>query len=147
MSVDRSRRGEPEIPDRIYFKIGDVSQIAGIETHVLRFWESEFPMLEPKKTARGHRQYKRKDVELVLAIKRLLYEEKFTIAGARKALRTRRSTVPEAEAPARPISREAIREIREQLQEILALLSAGGDAPGDGQTASVRSASSRETFR
>ena len=122
-------RGEPEIPDRIYFKIGDVSQIAGVETHVLRFWESEFPMLEPRKTARGHRQYKRKDVELVLAIKRLLYEEKYTIKGARKALRTRRRKAPPPEAPDGRVSREALREIRGELEEILALIGPGSNAP------------------
>lgn len=120
-------RGEPEIPDRIYFKIGDVSQIAGVETHVLRFWESEFPTLEPQKTERGHRQYKRKDVELVLAIKRLLYEEKYTIAGARKALRTRgRKTRKRKLSDSHP-SREALREIRGELEEILALLGPDGD--------------------
>ena len=122
-------RGEPEIPDRIFFKIGDVSQIAGVETHVLRFWESEFPMLEPRKTASGHRQYKRKDVELVLAIKRLLYEDKYTIAGARQALRMRRRKAPPQEAADGRLSREALREIRGQLEEILALLDPGSNAP------------------
>lgn len=142
-----TKRGEPEIPNRIFFKIGDVSRIAGVETHVLRFWESEFPTLEPRKTARGHRQYKRKDVEMVLAIKRLLYEEKYTIAGARKALRTRRRRVPEPEGAARPMSREGLREIREQLQQILVLLRPPSGPRQEDQTARVSSASSLETSR
>ncbi len=77
----------PQIPDRLFFRIGDVSDLTGVETYVLRFWESEFPMLSPKKTSTGQRQYRRKDVETVLEIKRLLYDEGYTIAGARKAIR------------------------------------------------------------
>src|SRR6267378_7166976 len=76
----------PEIPDKLYFRIGDVSRLAGIKPYVLRFWETEFPGLGPKKSGTGHRLYRRKDVELVLEIKRLLYEKRFTIEGARKAL-------------------------------------------------------------
>ena len=79
----------PEIPDRLFFRIGDVSELAGVESYVLRFWETEFSMLAPKKTGNGQRQYRRKDVETVLEIKRLLYDEGYTIAGARKALRQR----------------------------------------------------------
>lgn len=72
------------IPDKLFFKIGEVAEIAGIEPHVLRYWESEFPQLRPAKNRSGQRTYQRKDVETVLEIKRLLYTEKFTIAGARK---------------------------------------------------------------
>ncbi len=79
----------PQIPDRLYFRIGDVSELLGVEPYVLRFWESEFPTLQPKKGKTGHREYKRKDVELLLEIKRLLYDEGFTISGARKALKDR----------------------------------------------------------
>src|SRR5215471_1139527 len=79
----------PQIPDRLYFRIGDVSELLGVEPYVLRFWESEFPMLQPKKGKTGHREYKRRDVELLLEIKRLLYQEGFTISGARKALKDR----------------------------------------------------------
>ena len=75
-----------EIPDKLYFRIGEVSKLAGIKPYVLRFWETEFPGLGPKKSGTGHRLYKRKDVELVLEIKRLLYEKRYTIEGARKAL-------------------------------------------------------------
>src|SRR5450631_957591 len=75
-----------EIPDKLYFRIGDVARLAGIKPYVLRFWETEFPGLGPKKSGTGHRLFRRKDVELVLEIKRLLYEKRFTIEGARKML-------------------------------------------------------------
>src|SRR6202051_667505 len=78
-----------EIPDKLYFRIGEVSRLAGIKPYVLRFWETEFPGLGPKKSGTGHRLYRRKDVELVLEIKRLLYEKRYTIEGARKFLDTR----------------------------------------------------------
>lgn len=77
---------EPEIPNKLYFRIGEVAKLAGIKPYVLRFWETEFPGLGPKKSGTGHRLYRRKDVELVLEIKRLLYEKRYTIEGARKTL-------------------------------------------------------------
>ena len=76
----------PEIPNKLYFRIGEVAKLAGIKPYVLRFWETEFSGLGPKKSGTGHRLYRRKDVELVLEIKRLLYEKRFTIEGARKVL-------------------------------------------------------------
>ena len=79
----------PEIPDKLYFRIGDVARLANIKPYVLRFWETEFPGLGPKKSGTGHRLYRRKDVEMVLEIKRLLYQERFTIEGARKFLESR----------------------------------------------------------
>src|ERR1700752_2056671 len=78
-----------EIPDKLYFRIGEVSRLAGIKPYVLRFWETEFPLLGPKKSSTGQRLYRRKDVELVLEIKRLLYEQRFTIEGARNLLDVR----------------------------------------------------------
>src|SRR5436190_11006013 len=91
----------PEIPDKLYFRIGDVARLAGIKPYVLRFWETEFPGLGPKKSGTGHRLYRRKDVEMVLEIKRLLYEERFTIEGARKFLESRPKTEP-SKASAKP---------------------------------------------
>ncbi len=76
-----------QIPDRMAFKIGDVAKIAGIKTHVLRYWESEFEVLTPKKSDHNQRMYSRKDVETVLIIKKLLYKDRFSIEGAREALR------------------------------------------------------------
>src|ERR1700676_2162467 len=78
--------GSPEIPDKLYFKIGEVSELLGVEPYVLRYWETEFTVLSPKKSGTGHRLYRRKDVELLLRIKHLLYERKFTIEGARQTL-------------------------------------------------------------
>jgi DNA-binding transcriptional MerR regulator len=78
-----------EIPDKLYFRIGEVSRLAGIKPYVLRFWETEFPALGPRKSGTGHRLYRRKEVELVLEIKRLLYEKRYTIEGARKYLESR----------------------------------------------------------
>ena len=76
----------PIIPDRLYFKIGDVARICGLETYVLRFWESQFPQLKPNKSGTGQRLYRRREVELVLEIKRLVHEEGYTLPGARQAL-------------------------------------------------------------
>jgi len=76
----------PEIPGKLYFKIGEVSDLLGVEPYVLRYWETEFTVLSPKKSGTGHRLYRRKDVELLLRIKHLLYEKKFTIEGARQFL-------------------------------------------------------------
>jgi DNA-binding transcriptional MerR regulator len=76
----------PTIPDRLYFKIGDVARICGLETYVLRFWESQFPQLKPNKGGTGQRLYRRREVELVLEIKRLVHEQGYTLPGARQAL-------------------------------------------------------------
>jgi len=77
----------PEIPDKVYFKIGEVSRLAELKPYVLRYWETEFGVLRPKKSRSGQRLYRRSDVEMVLRIKSLLKERRFTIAGARAELR------------------------------------------------------------
>lgn len=126
----------PEIPDKLYFRIGDVARLAGIKPYVLRFWETEFPGLGPKKSGTGHRLYRRKDVELVLEIKRLLYEKRYTIEGARKFLddRNRRGAakpgpkpVPAAKsAPPQTslfgASGDKLGVVRKELESILELL-------------------------
>src|SRR5215470_18296233 len=76
------------IPEKIFFKIGEVCDIVDVQAHVLRYWETEFPMLSPQKNRSGQRSYRRRDVEIALRIKQLLYEEMFTIAGAKKKLQT-----------------------------------------------------------
>jgi DNA-binding transcriptional MerR regulator len=76
-----------QIPDKLYFKIGEVAELTGVKTHVLRYWESEFSLFRPSKSRSNQRLYRRKDVEYVLRIKDLLYNQGFTIAGARKKLR------------------------------------------------------------
>jgi DNA-binding transcriptional MerR regulator len=77
----------PRLPEKIYFKIGEVSEIVGVEPYVLRYWETEFDLLRPAKAPSKHRLYKKRDVELLLDIKRLLYSEGFTIEGARRKLK------------------------------------------------------------
>ena len=74
------------IPEKLFFKIGEVCDIAGVQAHVLRYWETEFPMLQPQKNRAGQRTYRRRDVEMALRIKELLYDEQYTIAGAKKRL-------------------------------------------------------------
>ena len=78
-----------KIPDKLYFKIGEVSEISGLASHVLRFWESEFKKIKPRRTESGQRSYTRKDIETILEIKHLLHDKKFTLEGARKYLNTR----------------------------------------------------------
>ena len=106
----------PEIPDKLYFKIGEVADIVGVEAYVLRFWESEFPALSPKKTDSGHRVYRKKDVETVVRIKELLYERGYTIAGARKRLRSATAD-PDEDLPA-----DKLRTVSKGLRDILTLL-------------------------
>ena len=119
--------GAPEIPDKLYFKIGEVSELLGVEPYVLRYWETEFRVLSPKKSGTGHRLYRRKDVELLLRIKHLLRDKRFTIEGARQSLQA------EAKAPklrtmkAKASQQELfgddpIPEIRRELEDILKLL-------------------------
>lgn len=75
-----------ELPSKLYFRIGEVGKLTGLKQHVLRYWETEFPAVAPKKMGSNHRMYRRKDVEAILEIKHLLYEKRFTIEGARKHL-------------------------------------------------------------
>jgi len=77
-----------EIPDKLFFKIGEVCELVGVQAHVLRYWETEFPMLQPRKNRAGQRTYRRRDVEMARRIRQLLYDEGFTIAGARKRIAT-----------------------------------------------------------
>ena len=74
------------IPEKLFFKIGEVCELTGVQAHVLRYWESEFPMLAPQKNRAGQRTYRKRDVEMALRIKELLYEDQYTIAGAKKKL-------------------------------------------------------------
>ena len=119
-----------EIPNKLYFRIGEVSRLAGIKPHVLRFWETEFSGIGPKKSGTGQRLYRRKDVELVLEIKRLLYDKRFTIEGARKFLDDR-AKIP-LEPPDRKVSRAqaklfqdpipGIDDLKKELRAILEIL-------------------------
>ena len=82
------RDAQPQLPDKLYFKIGEVAGIVGVKPYVLRYWESEFSVIRPTKTRSKHRLYRRRDVETLLQIKRLLHDERFTIEGARKRLKS-----------------------------------------------------------
>jgi DNA-binding transcriptional MerR regulator len=122
---------QPEIPDKLYFRIGEVSRLAGIKPYVLRFWETEFPLLGPKKSRTGQRMYRRKEVELVLEIKRLLYEQRFTIEGARnlldarsKAARAQKSERTEAHKQGELFgdATGALETVRKELREIVKML-------------------------
>ena len=90
------------IPEKIYFKIGEVCDLVGVEAHVLRYWETEFSMLSPQKNKSGQRSYRRKDVEMALRVKQLLYNEMFTIAGARKKLQSEQRDASKPKAAAAP---------------------------------------------
>ncbi|HVB56149.1 MAG TPA: MerR family transcriptional regulator [Candidatus Acidoferrales bacterium] len=121
-----------EIPEKSLFRIGEVSRLTAIKTFVLRFWETEFPTLQPVKSPTGHRLYRREDIETVFEIKRLLYEEGFTIAGARKHLAERNggevAAQVDAHAPtaqldsASRVDRKLLLDLREELLAVLTLL-------------------------
>jgi len=132
-----------QIPNKLFFKIGEVCEITDTQPYVLRYWESEFPALAPAKNSSGQRIYRRKDIETVLRIKQLLYEEGFTIAGAKKRLEAElggRGTTPSAMAslpdtvvrnvdvtpePGADETRAVLLEVRDHLRGILTLLDKG----------------------
>ena len=128
--------GPSDIPDKLYFKIGEVAKLCGIQTYVLRFWESEFPQLHPTKSGTGQRLYRKRDVEMALKVRRLLYDEGYTIPGARQAFQLEaRSRGPEPEAqmelsvtpvPSAPIK---MHKLKAELREILGMLSAPAGRP------------------
>lgn len=112
----------PAIPDKIYFRIGEVAHLVGVEPHVLRYWEHEFRSIRPTKSQRGQRVYSRRDVEHLRRIRGLLYEQGFTIAGAKKALRVKGLEPREENDPAVLAShraREALVEIRHDVEAFL----------------------------
>ena len=118
------------IPDKLFFRIGEVSQLVGVEPYVLRYWESEFPGLSPKKSNTGQRMFRRKDVEMLLNIKELLYDKKFTIEGARKALKSEKAAPTPISSPKKPARQvelfadaaDPIPIIRQELAAILKIL-------------------------
>ncbi|MFQ5328697.1 MAG: MerR family transcriptional regulator [Thermodesulfobacteriota bacterium] len=109
-----------KIPDRLYFKIGAVSKIADIKPYILRYWESEFDMIRPQKTGSNQRVYRRKDVQLILEIKRLIYKEKFTLEGAKKRIRALQKEKGSQLAMSFPEKqyKKALKEIRKELSSI-----------------------------
>ena len=106
----------PEIPDKLYFKIGEVSSITDLPPYVLRFWESEFPSIRPKRSGSGQRLYKKKDIEMIFQIKHLLHHEKFTVKGARRHLsQTQKKKGPTASAVSLDEIRTELKNIRDML--------------------------------
>ena len=108
---------QKHLPDKLYFKIGEVSTLAEVPAYVLRFWETEFKKLNPKRTPTGQRLYRKSDVELILKIKHLLYEKKFTIQGARQHL------ISKEKPKKKKSSATTLAEIRSELETIRELLS------------------------
>ncbi len=129
-----------ELPDKLYFKIGEVAKLVGVKPYVLRYWETEFPSIRPGKTRSKHRLYRRRDVETLLEIRRLLHDERYTIEGAKRRLKDRGGQQDEVESAATsegddeassqqmslPLQdsryREVLEEVRQELQEIRKLL-------------------------
>ena len=124
------------IPDKLYFRIGEVAKLCKVEAYVLRFWESEFPQLKPNKSGTGQRLYRKRDVEMALHVKRLLHEEGYTIAGARHVLQAegregKKQSTPQPELPLkgdgspRSTTKGELRlqHLRNELKELLRLLS------------------------
>ncbi len=139
MAANLSRKrvvDSPAIPDRLYFKIGDVARICAVEPYVLRFWETQFPQLKPNKSGTGQRLYRRREVEVALDIKRLVHGEGYTLSGARQALegshrRLNAQTAPQSAAPQDALRSnrrpedvaDTVGNVRAELREILSLLS------------------------
>ncbi len=119
-----SMSSEASIPDKLYFRIGEVSKLARTKPYVLRYWETEFPTLRPTKSRSGHRLYRRQDVETVFEIKRLLYQEGFTIEGARRQLagNSGANTGKQAKSSA-SLDGQELRAIKRELRAILTMLS------------------------
>ena len=115
---------DPVIPDKLYFRIGEVAKLCKLPAYVLRFWESEFPQLKPVKSSTGQRMYRQRDVESVLRIKKLLYEEGFTIAGARQQLKAESKPARLQSGLPFPKQRRTddLKKVRQGLQEILVML-------------------------
>lgn len=119
-----AKAAEVLIPEKLYFRIGEVARLCRLPAYVLRFWESEFPQLKPIKSSTGQRMYRRKDVEGVLRIKQLLYEEGFTIPGARQYLKAEaKSERKQSPLPFPARSASDLQYIRQGLRDILTLLS------------------------
>lgn len=112
-------KADPRIPDKQYFRIGEAAEIADVEPYVLRFWETEFPTLKPSKSKTNRRMYSRKDMQMVLRIRDLLYEDGYTIPGARKRI-AQRQGAPPAEMSAR--TKGMLKRIQNDVEEILRLV-------------------------
>jgi DNA-binding transcriptional MerR regulator len=118
---DRTSRGE--LPAKLYFRIGEVAGLVGVEPHVLRYWEREFKSIRPQKSTKGQRVYSRRDVETLMRVRELLYKEGFTIAGARKRLQKAGVEPDEGDVKASERLRETLTELRAEIASFLEELS------------------------
>jgi len=123
---------DSRFPDKLFYRIGDVSEITGIKPHILRYWEAEFSVLHPRKNDAGQRLYERRDVELVIEIKKLLYEQRYTISGAKKFLARQHKQVLKKSVPAKTPGdmSAALKICRQELRGLLALLDRNGRKAG-----------------
>jgi DNA-binding transcriptional MerR regulator len=123
---------DSRFPDKLFYRIGDVSEITGIKPHILRYWEAEFSVLHPRKNDAGQRIYERRDVELVIEIKKLLYEQRYTISGAKKFLARQHKRVLKKSVPAKAPGdvSTALKICRQELRGLLALLDRNGRKAG-----------------
>ncbi|NLV24060.1 MAG: MerR family transcriptional regulator [Deltaproteobacteria bacterium] len=125
---------DPLIPDKLYFKIGEVAEIVGVRPHVLRYWESEFSRFRPAKSSKNQRLYRRQDIELVLRVKDLLYNQGFTIAGAKRKLREENGAKERQDPDGNPSGhdRELLLEVRNDLLKLRTFLQKGKSSPRTG---------------
>lgn len=114
--MTQTAESQPRIPDKQYFRIGEVSRIVGVPTYVLRFWETEFKRIKPRRTDKGQRLYHRSDVDLILKIKSLLYDRQFTIKGARKHLNIKTDHSPAINADKIALIKTELKQIRDLLK-------------------------------
>ncbi|MDH5202912.1 MAG: MerR family transcriptional regulator [Nitrospirota bacterium] len=127
-SAPESAKPYRPLPDKLFYKIGEVSQIVGVEPYVLRYWESEFPFLKPRKSRSGQRVYVKKTIELILEVKKLLYEERYTIEGVRKRLGggtiqlVEPASEPEVQTSEVKKHLRSIEHVKKRLKEILSQL-------------------------
>ena len=144
----RTGTGDREIPDKLYFRIGEVARLCEVPAYVLRFWESEFPQLKPNKGGTGQRLYRRRDVEMALRVKALLYDEGYTIPGARQLLKTETRGSPISLLPgiAEPLNTQKLKRIRKELQDLLAMLSTPAGARPPAPVQSIRAMKSRKAL-
>ena len=124
----------PQIPDKVYFRIGEVSDLVGVEPHVLRYWESEFALIRPFRGKSKQRLYRRKDVQLLLVINSLLHQQGYTLAGAKKYLKQMPaeafSSLPSCEEKKRPVDTDILQQIKQELRNILEYLDLQKDSEG-----------------
>src|SRR5947209_3247357 len=122
-TVQRRGVGDVVVPDKLYFRIGEVARLCAVPTYVLRFWETEFAQLKPNKSGTGQRMYRRREVEHALRIKKLLYDEGFTIAGARQQLREEiRPAKKQSALPFPRASVAGLEKVRHELEQVLRIL-------------------------